>query len=165
MSWRASTRLMTMDRSSNPRLKRLDVLVGEWEMQASIGEQAMAKSRTTFAWLEGGGFLAQHAEPGEAMSPEWEANSPLPLDTIMGLDDHTDTFSMLYADARGVCRVYKMSLEGGAWKIWGQPGPRFYQRFEGSFSEDGTLITARWESSADGETWTPDFSLTYTKVG
>jgi len=71
---------------------------------------------------------------------------------------------MLCADARGVCRVYQMSLEDGVWKIWGQAGPGFYQRFEGSFSDDGTRITARWEGSKDGKSWTPDFSVTYTKV-
>jgi hypothetical protein len=86
------------------------------------------------------------------------------MDMITGADDHTETFSMLYADARGVCRVYQMSLDGAAWKIWGQAGPGFFQRFEGSFSDDATRITARWEGSKDGENWTPDFDVTYIKT-
>jgi len=81
-------------------LKRLDALVGEWDMQASIDEQPMSKSRTTFAWLEYGCFLAQHAERPDAISPEWEGHSPLPLDTIMGLDYHTRRRSRCSAPTR-----------------------------------------------------------------
>jgi hypothetical protein len=71
---------------------------------------------------------------------------------------------MLYADARGVCRVYQMSLGDGVWKIWGQSGPEFFQRFTGNFSGDGSIITAYWEKSRDGSTWEYDFDVEYTKV-
>jgi len=29
---------------------------------------------------------------------------------------------------------------------------------------DGNTIVGSWESSSDGEQWTPDFTLTYSRV-
>jgi len=49
-----------------------------------------------------------------------------------------------------------------AWKIWGQSGPEFHQRFDGAFDDGGKTITGRWEGSRDGSNWTPDFDVTYT---
>jgi len=154
------------ERAPNSTLRRLDALVGEWEMQVSVGGQSMGRSQTSFAWLEGGAFLVQHAhaDPSEDIPDEWRANSPLPVTTIIGLDDSAATFSMLYADARGVFRVYQMSLSERVWKMW-RHAPGFFQRFTGTFSDDGKTITGRWEKSSDGSNWEPDFDLTYTKVG
>lgn len=152
---------------SNPTLKRLDALVGEWEIQASMGEQPLGRARATFEWLEGGAFLIQHADEESApldASPEWIANSPMPVTTIIGLDDASETFIQLYADARGVYRVYQMSLDGGVWQLW-RDAPGFSQRFKGTFSNDDQTITGSWEYSNDGSTWEHDFDLTYTKVG
>ena len=69
-----------------------------------------------------------------------------------------------YADARGVFRVYQMSLSERVWKMW-RHAPGFFQRFTGTFSDDGKTITGRWKKSSDGSNWEPDFDLTYTKVG
>jgi hypothetical protein len=153
--------------TSNLVAARLDVLLGAWEMQASIGGQLTGRGRTTFEPLEAGAYIIQRSDaepPLPGTPPEWVANSPFPLTAIFGLDDFTQTFSMLYADARGVCRVYQMSLDGNDWNIWGRPGPTFFQRFTGTFGDQGTTINAGWESSRDGSTWEPDFDLTYTKV-
>jgi hypothetical protein len=70
---------------------------------------------------------------------------------------------MLYADSRSVFRVYQMSLSGGVWKIW-RDSPQFYQRFTGTFSDDGNTITGQYEFSSDGTNWATDFDLTYRKV-
>ena len=81
---------------------------------------------------------------------------------IIGLDDSTEIYSVLYHDERGVARVYQMSLDDDLWKLW-RTTPDFSQRFEGRFSEDGQTITARWQISSDGATWSHDFALTYKK--
>jgi hypothetical protein len=153
-------------RTPNPALSRLDVLVGEWEMEVSVEGQPMARGKTAFAWLEGGAFLVQHvdAQPAQPSAPtEWEANAPREITTIIGLDDSTESFCMLYADSRGVYRVYQMSVEDGVWKVW-RDAPGFSQRFTGTFSDDGNTITAQWEYSSDGSNWEHDFDMTYRKV-
>jgi hypothetical protein len=88
----------------------------------------------------------------------------MPVTTIIGLDDSNEKFTQLYTDARGVHRLYQMSLDDGVWKLW-RDTPGFSQRFKGTFSNDDKTITGSWEYSNDGSTWEHDFDLTYTKVG
>ena len=70
---------------------------------------------------------------------------------------------MLYYDTRGVSRIYQVSLDGGAWKIW-REAPGFRQRFTGTFGDGGRTIHGRWETSDNGSAWEHDFDLTYTKL-
>lgn len=156
---------MMQKEMQNPVLRRLDALVGEWEMQSTVGGQPVGRGRTAFEWLEGGAFLVQHSdgEPTDLAPGEWVANSPFPLVTIIGLDDSAERFCVLYADSRGVFRVYQMSLSDGLWKMW-REAPGFFQRFTGTFSDDASTISGRWEASNDGSNWETDFNLTYTKV-
>lgn len=139
----------------NPALSRLDVFVGEWETEASIGGQSIGHGRAVFEWLEGGAFLIQHWDVEEAEFPNATA--------IFGPDDSTETYCMLYFDSRGVSRIYQMSLSDGVWKMW-REAPGFWQRFMGTFSDDGRSIRGGWEKSKDGSDWEHDFDLTYTKV-
>ena len=46
--------------TTNPILKRLDALVGEWEIRAVIGDTRYRGARSKFEWLEGEAFLRQH---------------------------------------------------------------------------------------------------------
>ena len=149
----------------HPALGRLEVLVGEWELQASVGGQPIpGRGRTVFAWLEGGAFLMQHADVESEVAPaEWVASSPFPVTTIIGLDDSTEQFCMLWADARGVFRVYQMSLRDGVWRLW-RDAPGFFQRFTATIGGDGKIIRGRWEKSGDGSSWEPDLDMTYSKV-
>jgi len=148
-------------------LRPLEPLIGEWTMHPRIAGQPTGLGRTTFAWAAEGAFLTQHAdsEPSEVEVPaEWLANSPFPTVAIVGVDDDSGEFSMLYADARDVSRVYRMTLTDGVWTVWRET-PGFHQRYIGRFSADGTSITGGWESSQDGASWSPDFELDYRKVG
>lgn len=153
--------------ASHPALKRLEALVGEWEIQVFVGGQPIGRggAKATFEWMQGEKFLVQHArtESTEGMPAEWVENSPMPLTTIIGLDDAREEFTQLYADARGVFRVYQMSLHDGVWKLW-RDAPGFSQRFTGTFSDDGNVITGAWELSTDGTNWEHDFDLTYTRT-
>jgi hypothetical protein len=116
---------------------------------------AAVQGHSSFAWLEGGAFLQQHSGI---------AHSDFPRSTaVIGADDEAGTYRMLYYDSRGVSRIYRMTFSGGIWTLW-RDSPGFHQRFHGTFSEDGKVITARWERSSDGSNWEHDFALTYTKV-
>ncbi len=142
----------------------LDPLVGEWELEleASVDGKPLARGRTTFEWLEGRAFLLQRAD-AEAATDEWREHSPFPVTTITGADDSSGELVMLYADAREVFRIYRMSISSGTWKVW-RDDPGFFQRFIGEFSEDRRTIEGRWEQSPDGSNWTRDFDMTYRRV-
>jgi hypothetical protein len=73
-----------------------------------------------------------------------------------------------YFDSRGVARIYRMSFADGIWRLSRSSADfsplDFWQRFTGTFSEDGARIEGRWEISDDGSSWTVDFDLIYTKL-
>ena len=149
--------------SRDPALDRLDALVGRWTVRLKV--EGLGAAWTEFAWQDGGLFLHQVADVDEipATAPQgWRDNAPFPTTAVIGLDDATGEFTMLYADARGVHRVYRMTFGDGGWRIW-RDAPGFNQRFIGTVSADGDTIDARWEMSEDGVTWRPDFELTYTR--
>jgi hypothetical protein len=156
-----------MGKASNEVLRRLDSLVGEWEVRAVIGGFSMPPARARFEWLEDGMYLRQYqylaASPDEVAAASGGMDNPFPTLSITGLDDTTEQFSMLYSDARGVLRIYQMTMADGVWKIW-RDAPGFYQRFTGKFSDAGNQITCSWEGSKDGQTWEPDFDLTYVRL-
>ena len=125
----------------------------------------MGIGTAAFEWIEDGAFVLQHveAQPRPEDPPEWVANSPMPVTSIIGFDDTTLEQVMLYADARGVFRIYSMSLDDDSWRLW-RTAPGFHQRFIGAFRDDGQTVVGRWESSPDGSAWEPDFDMTYRKV-
>ena len=149
-----------------PALAPLDPLVGSWRMVATVdGEPLGGTATTTFSWTDDGGFLVQHADavPDESWPEDWVANAPFPVTTITGVDDSTGAFHQLYADGRGVRRIYQTMIAGGTWRVW-RDAPEFYQRFEATISDDGATIAGRWEKSPDGVVWSVDFEVTYTRV-
>ena len=111
----------------------------------------------SFEWLEGRTFLIQR----------WAIEMPAAPDgiAIIGSGGGPGTFRQHYFDSRGVHRVYEMTLEDRTWRLWRDATNPFPQRFTGTLSEDGDLITARWEKAEDGSTWTTDFDLTYRRLG
>jgi len=144
----------------NPALDALAPLLGEWDIEiTSMSFQedpsASVRGHSSLAWLEGGAFLIQHSEI---------PNSAFPTSTaVIGADDEAGAYRMLYYDSRGVSRIYRMTFSGGIWTLW-RDFPGFSQRFHGTFSEDGRVISAYWEKSGDGTNWERDFNLTYTRV-
>jgi hypothetical protein len=143
----------------------LDRLVGTWDVEALLDGRRVGGGTTTFAWTEDGAFLVERVEgepPGPEVPREWIDNLPFPVVSLIGRDDARDELTMLYADARGVRRVYSMAFDGDTWRRW-RDAPGFNQRFTGTFDEAGTTITGYWEMSKDGVTWSKDFDLIYRK--
>jgi hypothetical protein len=139
-------------------LKELEVLIGEWTMEAIPpgGEPWPGEARATFEWLEGNQLVLERSTVEMPEAP----------DSIcaIGCDAANDTYYQLYTDDRGVCRVYEMSIGNGEWKLW-REGPPFDQRFTAKISDDGNRIEGRWEAAKDGTDWETDFDLVYTRVG
>jgi hypothetical protein len=143
-------------------LRELDCLVGEWTMTAAPpgGPPWPGGARVRFEWLDGRAFLVERWSLNGAEVP---AGTPTSGTAIIGCDAAKGTYVQLYADDRGVCRVYEMGLRDGEWTLR-RAGASFEQHFTGTFSAEGTTITGRWELAPDGEDWTTDFDVTYTRV-
>ncbi|WP_203897419.1 tetratricopeptide repeat protein [Virgisporangium aliadipatigenens] len=151
----------------SPALAPLAPLVGTWRMRAEVDGAPVMVGVTTFGWLPGGTHLVQRAEsiPAEDFTPPpaWIENSPMPTSSVIGIDDGTGAFTQLYADARGVHRVYAMGLSAGVWTL-SRDQPGFAQRYTGRLSADGNTITGYWEMCRDGQNWHKDFDLVLTRV-
>jgi hypothetical protein len=148
----------------NSGLGALDILVGDWDVEPIVDGRSLGVGRSRFEWMESGAFLVQRSDaelPNDA-PPEWIANSPLPTSSIIGLDDTTGAFTMLYADSRSVSRVYQMTLSDGRWTIW-RDAPGFFQRFTATFGDSGRTINGAWEFSEDNQAWRLDFHLNYVR--
>lgn len=138
--------------------QRLEALIGEWTMEAGPpeGPPWPGEGRLSFEWFEGAPLVIQRWQVDMPEAPNGTA--------LIGCDGMGDRYFQLYTDDRDVQRIYEMSLSDGVWKLW-RDGEPFSQRFTGTFSEDGRTISGRWEAAKDGENWSTDFDLTYTKVG
>lgn len=149
-----------------PTIKELEPLVGKWKTESYKGDEVFVRGYATTEWIEGGGFLIQRANaklPKDA--PQiWKDNNPLPTIAIIGLDDSSKKFYYLYADGRGVRRVYTMSIKKDVWKIQGQAGPRFFQAMEWRISRNKNKIDVKIERSNNGTQWELDFNMRYTRI-
>ncbi len=141
----------------NPALEPFSVLAGTW---STVGTHPMVPGttfhgRTSFEWLEGGAFMIMRSEIDEPEIPSGVA--------IIGSDDTTGEYFMLYFDERGVSRKYDVSLRDNTWKWW-RNAPGFSQRFTGAIRDDGRTIVGKGELSKDGVSWEGDLALTYTRI-
>ena len=143
-------------------LEQLNPFVGEWDMEVSFAVAPGARARAVFEWTLDGRFLVQRAEISVPEAPDSLS--------LMGVDPTGEAFTQHYYDTRGVVRVYAMTVEDGVWTLQRDRPDfsdlNFWQRFSGTFSEDGNTIDGRWEMSHDeGATWEHDFDLVYTRRG
>lgn len=136
-------------------LKQFDILVGEWNMVGTHPAlPSSARGHSSFEWLVEDALLVWHFD--------WEHPDIPNAISVIGHDDMGEACSMLYADERGVSRIYQMSLDGGVWKMW-RESPDFSQRMTGAFSDDGNTIIVHGELSRDGSNWDQDLDVTCTR--
>lgn len=150
----------TLPARPNPALKPLEGLVGEWKMELSNASflpqpSSTVKGSVSFEWMQDGAWLMMRMgdKPPSPPAAMW----------LIGRDESTPDYTVLYYDSRSVSRVYRMSFSERTWKMW-REAPGFCQRYEGTVSQDGKTITARWEKSSDGTTWEHDFDVKYTRL-
>jgi hypothetical protein len=137
-------------------------LIGTWEFEPLVEGRSAGRGRATFEWLEDGAFVLERSK-AEWSDRGWVENAPKTNQAVIGWDDSTDEIVQLYADDRGVFRVYRGTLTEEAWRLE-RAAPGFHQRFVGLFRDDGRSIDGRWESSPDGTTWELDFPIAYRKI-
>lgn len=144
-------------------LTRLEVLVGEWTVEAHFpkGEsRSVPAARSRFEWALDGQFLMQRTEVPETDIPDSLA--------IIGADATTGAYTQHYFDSRGVARLYAMTFEDRVWTLRRESPDfaplDFHQRFTGTISEDGDTVNGVWELRCDGADWEHDFTLDYRRV-
>ncbi len=146
--------------SINPALKDLEVFTGQWTAEISnasfLPDLSMTlQSTASFEWLNDGDFL---------IFQQGTKNDKTPWATwLIGHDQDSPDYTILYIDDRSFSRVYEMSFKNDTWKIW-RNAPNFIQSFEGKLSEDKNTITGAWDKSTDGKKWEHDFDLVYKRV-
>jgi hypothetical protein len=144
-------------------IEDLSPFVGEWSLEALFPDAPPTddRGRVSFEWMTGGRFLVQRWEVPPPEAPDGLA--------VIGFDEGRNTLLQHYFDSRGVARVYEMRFGDGVWELSRTTEDfsplSFWQRFSGTFSDDGKTIRGRWEISHDaGSTWEHDLDLIYTKV-
>ena len=136
-------------------------LVGTWDFEPFVDGRPAGRGRASFEWIEDGAFVLERSE-AEWSDPGWVENAPRRTQAVIGFDDSTEEVVQLYADDRGVFRIYRGTLTDDAWRLE-RAAPDFHQRFVGEFRDDGRTIEGRWESSVDGRAWELDFPIKYRK--
>jgi hypothetical protein len=140
----------------NEALAKLEGLVGSWDLMMTDAwflesPDIKVKGTATTEWL-GEAFLYMHST--------WEDDST--ISWVIGRSDPHDQLTVLSHDDRGVCRVFRMTLDDGEW-LMERADPDFHQRIVGTVSAD--RIDARTEASEDeGKTWRKDFDLIFERT-
>jgi hypothetical protein len=141
----------------NPALADLQPLVGRWRMELYNApflpdRDTRVSGSIEIDWIEDGSALRMR---------QGDSEHPQAAVWIIGRDDIEPSYSVLYADKRGVSRIYGMCFEDGRWQMW-RDTPTFSQRFDAHLDLDAGAIRGRWEKSADqGANWEHDFNVDY----
>jgi hypothetical protein len=145
--------------STNPALAPVGQLAGNWQMKIYNADflprpDARVTGQATISWTDDGAALV--LRQGDPANPPWAS-------WIIGRDEQDSGFLVLYADDRGISRIYQMSLDSPHWRMW-RTAPDFSQRFTAQIDADGDIMRGRWEKSTDGgKTWQHDFNLDYIR--
>lgn len=142
-------------------MEKLDVLVGTWRTTLRNAwfldpADQEVPGTATVEWLSDAFVIFRWTMEGDT----GKATSEMVL--ALGRSDAQDTYTALYHDERGVCRVFAMTFDSTRWTLT-REDPDMYQRFVADLTPD--RIDGRWEASEDqGATWRKDFDLIFDRV-
>ena len=136
---------------------RLRDLAGEWELATDLPGGEDVRGHVVFDVM--GDVLVQRTTVPVPEAPD-------SCCVVVTADD--GGFVQHYFDSRGVARLYEMTFDGRTWTLQRTKADfsplDFCQRFTGTVSDIGSTIAGEWFSSADGQQWTRDFGLAYTRT-
>lgn len=148
---------MTDDRDGraepDAELKRLDKLVGTWELSGGTS------GTNTYEWLAGGFFLLQHVNMEQAGH---QVKGLEVIGRLLPFGDEKpseDIKSRFYGDqGETFDYVYEISEDGKTLTIWGgeRGSPAYYR---GTFNDDDTVNSGAWVYPGGG-----GYTSTMTKV-
>jgi hypothetical protein len=147
--------------SRSAALGRLDVLVGEWAVEAD--SPVLRRTMAGFACSSGcspdSSWSTAPPYRSRMRRTAWRSSASTP---------ETGAYRPHYYDSRGVARLYSMTLDDGVWRLL-RDAPdfselSFCQRFTGVLDEAGSVIRGRCETSNDSQSWVHDLTLTYRRI-
>jgi hypothetical protein len=119
----------------DPALKRLEKLVGTWEMKGRTldAQEDSLTGRTVIEWMPGGFFLQLRGEI-DFMGFKMQSLE------ILGYDPTTDTFpSTVYSSMDGNPSTYHWDVQGDVVTHWTEGA-----KYTGTFSDDGNVLAGGW---------------------
>jgi hypothetical protein len=130
--------------------------VGEW---TTIGNHPQVpdsklRGRTHIQWHESGAFLVMHSEVDHPEFPDGVA--------IIGSDNATGRFSMIYFDERGVSRIMDVTVSERS-VTWEHDDPKFAQRLTIVAEPTGERMTSKGTMSQNRGPWTDDLSQLFVR--
>jgi hypothetical protein len=149
-----------------PALGPLDILVGTWSIEALFPNMPARHGRATFEWASGGAFVMQRVDllVDRSVVPQDAAPDSV---AVIGPAADGSAYLQHYFDARGVARLYQMTLDAQTWTLTRTAAEftplGFGQRYTGTISDDGQTITGYWESAPKDSDWQKDFDLVYRR--
>lgn len=148
----------------DPALRRLDRLVGEWDMRGrSAGaDKDDIKGRTRFRWLHGEGesfFLLQEMEMDYG-------GQPILSHELIGFDEKTGAFaSQVWSSMAADPWPYTWDVQGDDITI-AIKRPPMDATFTGRFSDDGNTWSGGWRPNPGAdETVNAPYDITVTRRG
>ena len=133
-------------------LRRLDRLVGTWEMSGDL------RGTVAYEWMEGGFFLIQRVDLGQGDDGRITGLEIIGHERPFGAEPSEDIKSRFYSNT-GDTLDYVYELEGDTLTIWGgeRGSPAYYR---GTFGDDGNTLTGAWHYPRGG-----GYKATSTRVG
>jgi hypothetical protein len=126
----------------SPALKKLDRLVGTWQLSGDVGGEV------TYEWMEGGFFLIQRVNMLEEDGSTSTGMEVIGHERPLGEEPSADVKSRFYSDTGGTLD-YTYELEEDTLTIWfGDRGSPAYYR--GTLSEDGNRLAGAWHYPGGG---------------
>lgn len=144
----------TVADDANPALKRLDALTGRWRLDGRFDDPDVTLTGwEAFEWLDGGYFMVVRWDTDTS----GYQNSGI---MVIEYDEQQQACVGHYFDNEGATRPFEMAVQDDEFTMIGET-----YRYTGTFDEDRTTITGRWEQREDGEAdWEYFYDLTYTKT-
>jgi hypothetical protein len=139
--------------------RRLAALVGRWRTEGRTIQKQEAPAVPidavdTYEWLPGGlGLL--HTVDGRVGDDQVEGAE------IIGWDSALQAYVTLYCGTDGLNRYEATLAEEDGRLVWRMRSD--WDRFTGTFSDDGNTIDGHWEQLSDERAWQPWMDITLTK--
>lgn len=137
----------------SPALKRLDVLVGTWEVSGPD-----IRGRVRYEWMEGGFFLIQHVD-FEHGGRRIKGMEIIGQERGFGADEPAEEITSRWYDDTGNTFQYTYEVAGDTLTIWGgeRGSPAYYR---GTFNPERTVNSGVWVYPGGG-----GYDSTMTRAG